>query len=484
MHMNLNVYIFLLLVLCNVLNAQTTPLITERVNSNQIDNVWVPEYRERVEYDANGDFRVRYYDEYDQLTQNWTPSYEYYVVRNENRQVYLSIRKAHSYIYNDQGEQENVLVKSTTSSDFDDFGNRTLYQRLEETTFEDGRTEITYGRKNEYFFQEEDCLWQVIYSDYDIEESEYIPFYKTTNLIFEDCQVRKVTNSTYVNNNWDDFHQNVFSYNEEDQLIKEEQSTKIGGEWVLEWQIDYTYYPDGQLATKSSEKLEGNYVLTHEEYFYEDDFTKRFEYRTNDPTLAPSLRHEVWEKYDEEYNYNAFSRFITSEGVEYKTSRNYFYEYDTEGKLSKALLVYQEYENEVMTRLDSLERNYYYRCDDVLEREESHWLQNSSVFGNSAPFKVDFIYTQKANCETPDNLEDEMLLFPNPTSNYLILEHPLLSIQGTNLEVLDATGKRMFKYNNFISRTHQFDVSFLPKGIYFIRLQNADQSVKSKFIKQ
>ncbi|MGC9472003.1 MAG: T9SS type A sorting domain-containing protein [Bacteroidales bacterium] len=75
-------------------------------------------------------------------------------------------------------------------------------------------------------------------------------------------------------------------------------------------------------------------------------------------------------------------------------------------------------------------------------------------------------------------LSDQLRIYPTPVSDILYLEN----IIGVNtLEVLDVTGSRMIMRNIQNQNTYRLDVSTLPRGIYFIRL-NTDQEIMTRKI--
>jgi hypothetical protein len=75
-------------------------------------------------------------------------------------------------------------------------------------------------------------------------------------------------------------------------------------------------------------------------------------------------------------------------------------------------------------------------------------------------------------------LRNQVQVYPNPVSNIVFIEYP--TNQGIVLEVIDATGKVIFRTEKNISFLH---TSEWRSGIYFLRLNNKDNVVVKRIIK-
>jgi len=79
-----------------------------------------------------------------------------------------------------------------------------------------------------------------------------------------------------------------------------------------------------------------------------------------------------------------------------------------------------------------------------------------------------------------DVLSDQLRIYPTPVRDFLYLEN----IGGVNsIEVLDVTGSRMIMRNMQSENAYRLDVSTLPRGIYFIRLNTNSETMTRKIIK-
>lgn len=71
---------------------------------------------------------------------------------------------------------------------------------------------------------------------------------------------------------------------------------------------------------------------------------------------------------------------------------------------------------------------------------------------------------------------EEIKTYPNPTENFITIT----GLEAQKIEVYDYSGE---KKNHFTS-TNIFDVSNLPKGIYFLKIISENQTVIKKFIRK
>jgi hypothetical protein len=84
--------------------------------------------------------------------------------------------------------------------------------------------------------------------------------------------------------------------------------------------------------------------------------------------------------------------------------------------------------------------------------------------------------------------EDQQALggvFPNPTSGNitLSLEKESESLENAHVEILDQSGKLVMRIER-IQPINHFDLQFLSKGIYFVKVYLKDEALSWTFIKQ
>lgn len=70
-------------------------------------------------------------------------------------------------------------------------------------------------------------------------------------------------------------------------------------------------------------------------------------------------------------------------------------------------------------------------------------------------------------------------IFPNPVKDELIIENKGMFVK--KIEILDVSGKTICHFNDL---RNQINVSMLPKGIYFIRIETDREIEMKKFVKE
>ncbi len=80
---------------------------------------------------------------------------------------------------------------------------------------------------------------------------------------------------------------------------------------------------------------------------------------------------------------------------------------------------------------------------------------------------------------------DDFSLYPNPCEDVLHLRYSISDIRYPKFELLDASGRVMKSVEQAKGVDHQtIDVSDLPAGMYFIRMQSEDNVSMRKIVKQ
>ncbi|MEO0471575.1 MAG: T9SS type A sorting domain-containing protein [Bacteroidota bacterium] len=103
----------------------------------------------------------------------------------------------------------------------------------------------------------------------------------------------------------------------------------------------------------------------------------------------------------------------------------------------------------------------------------------------NCPLDTTYSPVVKLNCglvgfESPDDQLAFWHIFPNPASSHLRLEFEN-RISSDQVQIVDAHGQLIMEKN--VTSDTSLDVSFLPKGLYLIRLKSKPQTAL-KFIKQ
>ncbi|OQX98021.1 MAG: hypothetical protein B6I24_06595 [Bacteroidetes bacterium 4572_128] len=77
------------------------------------------------------------------------------------------------------------------------------------------------------------------------------------------------------------------------------------------------------------------------------------------------------------------------------------------------------------------------------------------------------------------NLENKLLIYPNPTKNKFYLKTD--KMQEMNIEIFDIFGKKIF-YKNYFDKDVSIDLCQEKKGIYFMKIKTENKSFTKKII--
>lgn len=85
------------------------------------------------------------------------------------------------------------------------------------------------------------------------------------------------------------------------------------------------------------------------------------------------------------------------------------------------------------------------------------------------------------------SIENEIILYPNPSSNQITLEFELNETKNVSLEIKNVLGQmiKTIPNNTFIKGKNkiEIEVNELSNGVYFIQLQNGNKKSSQKFLK-
>jgi hypothetical protein len=113
---------------------------------------------------------------------------------------------------------------------------------------------------------------------------------------------------------------------------------------------------------------------------------------------------------------------------------------------------------------------YTDRCDGNPAYAE-YYRQEGDSGPQELTTKALYSYFDLANCETPPDQRESIVLFPNPASNYLNIysEKPF---GHTEILITDERGRKIFagavQFNNYFS----VDLRGIRPGLYFVRIKN------------
>jgi N-acetylneuraminic acid mutarotase len=122
---------------------------------------------------------------------------------------------------------------------------------------------------------------------------------------------------------------------------------------------------------------------------------------------------------------------------------------------------------------------------------DEEWTGNTSISilakisSNDYPYWKDTFYIPGQQVNIEEIREPITRIYPNPTDNILNIEISNASNQGIEIEILDITGKVIYqkKYNKANAHfTEQIDLSSFTKGIYLIKVKQADIVYAGKIV--
>lgn len=146
------------------------------------------------------------------------------------------------------------------------------------------------------------------------------------------------------------------------------------------------------------------------------------------------------------------------------TDRNPTHEYDNFGSYNVCLTVYDSVMNCISTYCDTVGMD-----------------SNGVMFRGS--FKL--VVTDSVLVGLEEKAISNFNIFPNPANNQVYISNMENILDASNLRVLDMQGRELMDRKlNSNDEDYLLNIEGLSPGIYFIKIENASQSVVKKFIKQ
>jgi len=152
---------------------------------------------------------------------------------------------------------------------------------------------------------------------------------------------------------------------------------------------------------------------------------------------------------------------------------------------SKAQDLYVKQKNDTQTN---------FKLDDItkLTFSDGNLIINSKI-GNPTTYplsEIRYFNFKDLTSVCPENkvlADDLLILYPNPSYNRLIIQHKSEDFEPNSIEIVNLTGTVLFSHSALESnksRQIDIDISSLPEGIYFCRVQAGHTFVTKKFIKK
>ena len=315
-------------------------------------------------------------------------------------------------------------------------------------------------------------------------------------------------------------------------LIKEERYfTSYSSPERLEGEIDYFYIND-TLIRKDEIYYDREEVPISEKFSYynaetgklDSTITIRFphlQFGRKEVFHYTDLRTEIsiyllyedeWWLYNVEvklYNQNNQLESYSFKYDDWSAELLYEYEYDLNGrietfKFKRGIPGTNQYELSYQSDCE----NMYGNEDEIIETDcYYNQLLNGSVIGSfnintqfdyycdgplrkktvyeGRKFDSEEIYNYSESYECPPNHELNLKVYPNPVSSLLFLESELLGYSNAIYGVYDITGKEVIDIDfNLRESLIEIDVSYIPLGIYVVKLFDGQEIKAIQFMKK
>jgi hypothetical protein len=76
-----------------------------------------------------------------------------------------------------------------------------------------------------------------------------------------------------------------------------------------------------------------------------------------------------------------------------------------------------------------------------------------------------------------NSMEAQIKVFPNPTSQFLYVSHPVLNSFG--IQIIDLNGKQV--YSGTLNKEQPLDVSNYSQGMYLVTIENKETNKKNTY---
>ncbi|MFO0321232.1 MAG: T9SS type A sorting domain-containing protein, partial [Bacteroidota bacterium] len=119
---------------------------------------------------------------------------------------------------------------------------------------------------------------------------------------------------------------------------------------------------------------------------------------------------------------------------------------------------------------------------DSLSREA---ILNISTNHPTQPnFQVKFIAKQKiTSVSTMEYIESKLFIYPNPAKNQITIS-TAASLKNASVSIFDMTGRLVHEKNNLEGKSNVIDISNYDSGIYFFEINQSNEFIRAKVIKE
>lgn len=287
-----------------------------------------------------------------------------------------------------------------------------------------------------------------IMSYWNPELNQWNAFWKYVYIFDNDGKISEITNyyNEETSTNWLNGEKYEYFYDSYYRMIQELWLTWDNGDWSNEYRVDYSYEVNGNLSSEIWDYWNMNTL----------------------EWLSESKAEFV---YDNQGNI-----------LEYITS---WWEYDIQDWLADTKITCS-YNNAYTYDNLILPSNYYGYFNSLEEALFNHMLLTAEVFeaydGNwDEDTRTTYYYSENNASDVELNNADDFLVYPNPASDYFIIELNNIS-ESVLVEVYDSHGRLVVSQE--IIENQPISVSDLNKGIYVYKFVYNDNSFRGKILVQ
>jgi hypothetical protein len=453
----------------------------ESYNFDENENGWIGSFKKELTFDANSNNTMITYYNWDYDNNDWIVSFKEEFEYDDKGNITMQAQYSEwgnnkvEYEYDDKGN-EIVNVRY----DWDDANNDWIKMFRGESTYDD------YDN-------------QILYIDYEWVNNGWIAYYKIEKTFNDDKQVTFWIIYEIIEDKWVEASKGESTYDTHGNETSYVESMWDGEGWIemFKYQIEYDYDPAGNIILLINYFWEDDgWVISSKSIYEYDDVTGNI-------TMSVSYIRDYeindlvgFEKYIYQYTDGNLSCMITYqwENNDWVNAYKYDFTYDVAGNMTS--YISNTWENNTWVKADKYEYTFDldYTLNDLLFPPdfymENKKMEEKNYYWDGTDWMEDYIVTYYWSEKdiiggVPDGKpqKNTITVYPNPTTGELIVEiaGDPESSSGRNdvqsIEVFDIYGRMVSSHHLITSSSHHLiNISHLPAGIYFLRIEN--QTVK------
>ncbi len=332
-----------------------------------------------------------------------------------------------------------------------------------------------------YSYNESGLFDKELYSYYG-EETGYDTTRRTIHSYYEDNRKKEIMDEIFKNYRWRNNMKFEFEYDDmENKEIKT--TTYYNSNYLpsLKERIIRKYDNNNNLIEEIRQSLD------KEDSTWNNDFKDVFKYDSIQKIrIGEYYRWEnsgwiIMVKYIDEYIYDGKGRMI-----EWRWSR-----LDDKDTIPEGRKKYEYFdsENKKITKNQEFKKNNWINYDrkiqvfdkknNLVEEINQEWIDGEWTKGE----KIKYYYKKITDVERYKTEENIILIYPQPAEEIIHFKFFVKVVKQTRLSIHDLTGKeKLIRTINPYEIVKSVDISGLPEGFYFLKLNLEDQTYTKKFI--